>query len=183
MNKSKLDWQLLPKLIMNQVSRIIADIEPETILSYQGTRVYASINPEYEKDNRLSNWLNNTLSQMTGFYVKTANRSVREKYVFCNYCKSRISNCPKCSKTFVGAPEKGVDSQIVTDMFSLFIDKVYDVAVLLSSDSDMVPMVKYLQNHGVKIINLAWDRIGFELKKSCWASVSLDSISNQLVLV
>jgi len=67
-------------------------------------------------------------------------------------------------------------------MFALHIDDVYDIAVLVSADSDMVPMVKYLQNHGVKVINAAWRNTGFDIRQSCWASFYIDDITPQLKL-
>jgi len=44
------------------------------------------------------------------------------------------------------APEKGVDTAIVTDLLSLASEDAYDVAVLLSSDADHIPAVEWVQN-------------------------------------
>ena len=51
------------------------------------------------------------------------------------------------------APEKGVDTAIVTDLLSLAGEEAYDVAILVSSDADHIPAVEWIQAHGRKVIN------------------------------
>ena len=50
------------------------------------------------------------------------------------------------------AAEKGVDTAIATDMIRLAWEKAYDVAVLASSDGDLVPAVEFLDLKGARII-------------------------------
>ena len=74
------------------------------------------------------------------------------------------------------SPEKGVDSAIVTDLFSLAWEGAYDIGILLSSDADFVPAVERLQEKGVKIVNATWKDYGHQLAKVCWGSFLIDSI-------
>ena len=51
------------------------------------------------------------------------------------------------------APEKGVDTAIVTDLLSLAGEDAYGVAILLSSDADHIPAAEWIQARGRKVIN------------------------------
>lgn len=73
-----------------------------------------------------------------------------------------------------------VDSRIVTDMLSLAWDGSFDVAMLLTSDADMVPAVQSLQRHNFKVINATWKGHGHELAKQSWASFELDKVLTKL---
>ena len=48
-----------------------------------------------------------------------------------------------------GTEEKGVDTAIATDMMRLAWDSNYDVAVLVSSDRDFIPVVQSLETKGI----------------------------------
>lgn len=61
--------------------------------------------------------------------------------------------CSECGAQFRWAPEKGVDTAIVTDLLSLASEDAFDVAILLSSDADHIPAVEWVQAHGRKAIN------------------------------
>ena len=74
------------------------------------------------------------------------------------------------------APEKGVDTAIVTDLLSLAGEDAYDVAILVSSDADHIPAVEWIQSRGRKVINATWAHHGFDLKKTCWAEIELDPL-------
>jgi len=52
----------------------------------------------------------------------------------------------------LGHKEKGVDSTLVTLMLQKAWQDNYDIAVLVSSDRDFIPTVKFLQNHNKKCI-------------------------------
>jgi uncharacterized LabA/DUF88 family protein len=78
------------------------------------------------------------------------------------------------------AVEKGTDSAIITDMFSLAWEGAYEVAVLVSSDADMIPAVERIQDRGPKIINATWQNHGHDLARRCWASFSIDPLVQQL---
>jgi uncharacterized LabA/DUF88 family protein len=52
-----------------------------------------------------------------------------------------------------GTEEKGVDVRIATDMIMLAWVDSYDIAILVSSDSDFVPVASFLQTKVKKIIH------------------------------
>ena len=73
-----------------------------------------------------------------------------------------------------------MDAAILTDMFSLAWEQAYEVAILVSSDADMVPAVEKIQDKGLKVINATWSGWGHQLAKTCWASFDIDPLIIQL---
>ena len=76
--------------------------------------------------------------------------------------------------------EKGVDTAIVTGLLSLAGEGAFDAAILVSSDTDYLPAVQWLQSRGFKVINATWANHGHELARACWASFELDGIVSKL---
>ncbi len=75
-----------------------------------------------------------------------------------------------------GTEEKGVDTRIVTDMIKLAWIDNYDVAVLLSSDRDFVPVVEFLDSKGFKTVHGAFPPVASELTRACWGNIRLPDI-------
>lgn len=161
---------------------MVEAIDGDLPVVFQEVRVYASVNVKSENEQKLRGWLDSHLRSMPGFTVSIAERTSRSKPVFCTACNDKVSVCPQCGAPLRRAIEKGVDSAIITDMFALHIEKVYDIAMLASSDADMLPMVRYLQSRGVKIVNLWADPQPTELRKTCWSFLELAALTPQLQL-
>lgn len=69
--------------------------------------------------------------------------------------------------------EKGVDAALVTDMLQLAWDNTYDTGIMLTSDKDFIPMVKFLQTRGKKIVHASFTPKGRELAGTCWKHIDL----------
>lgn len=144
----------------------------------QETRVYASY--EGGREQNLKNWLDTFLAKRPGVSVLVKERHWRQKPVHCRSCNTDTVLCPSCQQPLGRASEKMVDSLIVTDLLGLAWDGSYDVAVLLTSDADMVPAVESVQRHNFKVINATWKGHGHQLAKVSWASFELDGLLPQL---
>ena len=72
-----------------------------------------------------------------------------------------------------GTEEKGVDTRIVTDLISMAWDGVYDVAVLVSSDRDFIPVVRFLETRAVKVVHGAFPSYAADLSRACWARIDV----------
>ena len=55
----------------------------------------------------------------------------------------------------------------------------YDVAVLLSSDKDFVPVVEFLSTRGIKTIHAAFPPQGSMLSQHCWGNISIPNTMKQ----
>ena len=58
-------------------------------------------------------------------------------------------------------------------MIRLAWEDAYDIAVLVSSDSDFVPVVEFLDLRGKKVVQAEFPPVGSHLAKACWASFDL----------
>ncbi len=83
-------------------------------------------------------------------------------------------------KTPEGFIEKGIDILIATDMVSLAFRNAYDTAVLVSGDSDYVPVIEEIQSLGKRVENASFKReSSYNLRKVCDEFIELDKIKEQ----
>jgi len=95
---------------------------------------------------------------------------------------SKNDKCPSCGSDMRGTEEKGVDVRIATDMVMLAWVDSYDIAVLVSSDSDFVPVAQFLQTKGKKVVHAAFPPRGALLSQKCWGSIDVPSIREEFRL-
>ncbi|MCD6361065.1 MAG: NYN domain-containing protein [Armatimonadetes bacterium] len=153
------------------------DAEIQEPLQLEETRVYASYNPSRQEDVGLRRWLDSFLDRQPSFRVFTTERRDKPAKFYCRQCHAEFSQCPSCAQPLVRSREKGVDTAIVTDLLSLAWENAYDVAVLVSSDADMIPCVERVQEKGFKVVNGTWPGHGFDLAKACWASFNIMDVA------
>ena len=174
-NDAHVDWAKLPTVLAGAAQTTATQLGA---LRIDDTRIYASVNPI--KDAKFRGWLDSFLDRQPGFRVFTRERKPRKKPVYCGACNTETADCPNCGTPFERAIEKGVDSAILTDMFSLAWEEAYDVAILVSGDADLVPAVEKIQDRGLKVVNATWLGYGNNLAKACWASFAIDPLVPQL---
>lgn len=58
---------------------------------------------------------------------------------------------------------------------------ISEVAVLVSSDADMIPCVERVQEKGFKVINTVWPGRGHQLAQVCSSSLSILDAASQLI--
>ncbi len=66
--------------------------------------------------------------------------------------------------------EKGVDTLVATDLIRFAWEDAYDLAILASSDADLVPAVEFLRLRARKVIQAGFPPVGAALATACWAS-------------
>lgn len=169
-----IDWRAVPRVLVDEGRKKLEAAGITEGLTLEETLVYASYNPLTE--GKLRNWLESFLDRQPSFNVRLRERRPRPRKVHCAACGKDNEACQHCGETFRWAPEKGVDTAIVTDLLSLAGEEAFEVAILLSSDADHIPAVEWIQSHGRKIINATWANHGFDLKRTCWAEIELDAV-------
>lgn len=170
----RLDWKKLSPLIIQKASDVVA-----APLFFEETRVYMSYDLKKVNDRKLKNWALNTLDRFPGVHVTLKERKPKQA-PFCQSCHQAITYCPHCGEALAGTIEKGVDTAIVTDLFSLAWEGAWQVAILVSSDRDFFPAVEMLSIKGFRIINANFPPLGIELARACWASLDLREFINDL---
>jgi uncharacterized LabA/DUF88 family protein len=178
-NGDLIDWPKVPAALLRESERQLQGAGFGDALHLEETLVYASYD-EDDAGKRLKGWLDAFLDKQPRFRVTTRARRSKLRTVYCRACERSIERCPHCEESLRWSPEKGVDTAIVTGLLSLAGEGAFDAAVLVSSDTDYLPAVEWLQSRGFKVINATWANHGHELARACWASFELDGIVSKL---
>ena len=145
------------------------------------TYVFASRPPEgavlSENDRRNLDFLNK-LNTLPGLVVSIAHRKWKSGGVRCNThgCYHEIADCPVCRKPLTRSEEKGVDASLFTKIVGDVVDGHTEAVILASQDTDMIPIVEFLEDRGIPVINLGFQDGGNTLAEACSALVTLQEI-------
>ena len=180
-SQKQCDWPRLPAHLLHLTCEALVSAGITEPLALEETRVYASYNPDSPADVNLRNWLSNFLDRQPSFRVFSFQRKDKPAGFYCRACQTQFTTCPSCSQALIRSREKGVDAAIVTDLLSLAWEDAYDVAILVSTDADMIPCVERIQEKGFKVVNAIWPGRGLDLAKASWASFDLLNSAQGLV--
>ena len=174
----KVDWNELGPCLARQAGYIV---DPGTSIAYQGMNVYGSHDPGNHRDSGLRRWMENTVGRFPGVSCVMLPRQRKREGPKCPSCHEEVRFCPRpeCRSDMRGTEEKGVDTRIATDLISLAWDGNYDVAVLVSSDRDFVPVAGFLGNRGIKVIHGAFPPNASELTQACWGSIAIADVRDK----
>jgi uncharacterized LabA/DUF88 family protein len=164
------DWRALGPALVQEAVKVV---NPQAGSEYQGLNVYGSYDDRNPKDDGLKKWFHNTLDKFPGVQVSLVARQKKASGPKCPSCYGITEKCPHCSADMRGTEEKGVDVRIATDMVRLAWADNYDIAVLVSSDRDFIPVAEFLETKGIKVIHGAFPPKASELTQKCWGSLSL----------
>ncbi|TET25951.1 MAG: NYN domain-containing protein [Candidatus Bathyarchaeum sp.] len=116
-----------------------------------------------------------------GFY-----ESLKYKYTtFIKRTKMKETKCRICGKTFLESKEKGVDVSVASDLLLYGLLREYDVAILVSGDSDFAPVIRKLRDRHPSIrVEIAQFRhmVGVDLKQACNEFIELDKLAEKIEL-
>jgi uncharacterized LabA/DUF88 family protein len=177
--RAKVAWkQLGPELTAAACTTVGCD---PTTASYEGCYIYTSFNPATDDGRKFRNWATTWLDRQPGVNVQIRER--RPKALpRCPTCHQEISHCPHadCGQPIIATVEKGIDTLLVTDLIRLGHSNTYDVAVLATSDADMVPAVQFIQTTGKKVIQAGFPPSGVDLATECWGSFNVLDIQAKI---
>ena len=178
--KAKCDWTKLGPELLAQVNSMLSPLGlgPARL---EGVRLYASNLQGEPGDGKMLAWMNQFLKRIPGWSVFIRERHLRDKPIHCRACGHTMERCESCKGVLQQAVEKGVDAAIVSDMLILAWEGVYDMAIILSQDSDFIPAVAAVQNKGLKVVNAGWSTGGNQLQQECWGSFPLAELAPRLV--
>jgi uncharacterized LabA/DUF88 family protein len=147
--------------------------------SFDGVIIYTSYNPSTSEGAKFKNWVTTWLDRQPGVNVQCRERKPRGM-LKCPNCRQPIGKCHNCTKPIVSTIEKGVDTLIATDMIRLAWEGAYDLAVLATLDSDLVPAVEFLNSRGHTVIQAGFPPKGVDLATSCWGSFDVFPMRNEI---
>lgn len=174
-DRISIDWQNVGEWLAKEASATAK----KTDYSYEGTNIYTSHNPKKEADSYYK-WVRNWLNKQPGIQAYCLERQTKQAPA-CPVCHKPVDNCPHCRGAMIGTIEKGVDTLIVTDMIRLAWEDAYDIAVLASSDRDLIPGVKFLDAKGKKVVQAGFPPIGSDLAQACWASFAIPPKAKEVI--
>jgi uncharacterized LabA/DUF88 family protein len=161
----QISWERLPEAVLSGLEAHGFIKKADTDL--RGISVYASTRPDPDDlELRYQNWLHYVLDQLPGYTVKVSLRQPQQ----CSHDQSKIHYV-----------EKGVDTKIACDMLSSAMRDLYDLAVLVSNDADLIPSVECVQDVLDKqVVHLGFKGFGGDIRSSAWGHFTLDSIRKDL---
>ena len=175
--KSKIEWGTVGKTLSGVACNVLScDVAQ---LSYEGSYIYTSYDPNTDHGRKYKRWVNNWLDRQPGINVRLRERKPKAPPK-CPTCHQTITHCPHkgCGEPIRGTIEKGVDTYLVTDLIRLAMNNSYDSAVVVSLDADIIPAVEYIQSTGKKIIQAGFPPHGSNLANKCWGSFDILAIEN-----
>ena len=143
-------------------------------VQYERCFIFGSYDPSSPGDARLRSWATTVLSKVPGVEVSFVPRQKRKKGPRCTGAgHHEITECPFCNASMLGTQEKGVDTQIATEMLDMAYSNRCDVIALVSADRDFIPAVEKLLGRNIKVIHAFFPNHGHELAAKSWASFDL----------
>lgn len=103
-----------------------------------------------------------TIMRNTKWEIKTSKLKTRIEEIMID---SRVAEYKKINKigirkiTIERTREKGIDVKLATDLIVGAIDNKYDAAIIVSSDSDLIPAIDWVRHRGRKKV----EYIGFSI--------------------
>lgn len=166
----RINWQKLPQCLVREAARLMGI----NSYSYEGTIVFTSYNPKKPEDTKYHKWATTWLDRQPGIQVQCYERRDGGPPK-CPSCHREISVCSfsDCGQPLQRSIEKGVDTAIATDMIRLAWENAYEVAVLATSDADLVPAVEFLDLKGIRVVQAGFPPHGSHLARACWGSMDI----------
>ncbi len=171
------NWRILGEWLVRKASER-ADIPPNSYI-FSGMNVYTSYDPSSGNRSHY-NWVKNFLEKLPGVTAHCLERQTRWA-LQCHSCKYLLERCPGCGGSMAGTTEKGVDILLATDLICMAWEDAYDIAVLVTSDSDLVPCVEYLGQKPKRVIQARFAPNGAAIAGVCEASFDLTYSKQELL--
>ncbi len=168
--------------IYKTLGKVLAEAAMEVVdkgsaAEFSGLNVYISSDMNSAAEAGLRRWAA-YVDTLPGVNVKLVPRKKQREGPQCpnEGCRKTVGACPHCGGDMRGAKEKGVDVQIATDMITLAWEDTYDIGVLVSANSDFVPLAEFLKTKGKKIIHGQFPPKGAKLSQKCWGRIDLTAL-------
>ena len=174
--EKNLNWSKFPSVIIEHLDEILPLRRIQKEL--RAVKVYASIKPtEYISSSDTSQqdvyleekrgeWFRNYLDQLTAYTVDITTQSQRE--MTCNFCN-------KDTGLFV---EQGVDTKMAIDLVALASRDLFDIAVIITNDTDIIPSIKCVQDALDKqVVHIGVRGTSKnDVKNECWGHIFIEEM-------
>lgn len=173
-NDARCDWLALPEVL----TRATEEIVRTDGLTFDGAHIYAAVDLHNEN---LLNWLESFLERQPGFMVKTSRLVRRQRGIRCSSCGVEVELCPQCGEPYTVSSTKGLTTSMVCDLMGLAYEHAYDIPIIVSSDTELIPLMRRLVDGGRKVIHAGWRDSGSDLTREAWGAIDLDQMIPSLI--
>ena len=145
-----LDWDRFPEWLVEETCVKLGLSE----LTYAPPHVFFSYNPRTRGGRKEDEFVNKQLRVKRNFDVhRFKQRPIRKPAICPNpLCREKTASCPLCGTEFAGNEEKGVDVDLALTLAEAAWRRVYDVAILVSGDGDLVRAVRNAKAYERKVV-------------------------------
>ena len=143
---------------------------------------YTSFNPDTESGRDHKTWVNRRLrNPALRQFVWIQPQSREKSPPLCPYCQERVERCPKCDADMRGYEEKGVDVALAVGMMREAGAGRFDVAVLISSDRDLIPVIEEIKRIGIPVVHAGFPSGGDAVRSRCDEAIDVTTGIQHLV--
>lgn len=164
----RIDWTRFPNWLVARAGELASVSEPR----YAGTKFYSSVSASSRMTMRHKTWVEKILRPLPGFEIVMKEQKPRSPKR-CRNCNRPINRCPHCSTPITRMVEKGVDTALGISMIRHAYRDDFDIAVLVTSDTDLVPAVEAANDTGRKVVQAGFGFGSADLTQACWASIDI----------
>ena len=177
--KADLDWQTFPRWLATEaVSR--APAFAEVPLEFAGAHVYVGLDAgDAAGVAGLKEFLRNYTDAPNDRIVL---REIPPTRGECHICHlAGTPGCHQCRNLAIEG-SAGVAAAMGTDLIRLVRDDPFDVLLLVSSEVSLIPVVRFLEKKGKKVVHGAFPPRVRDLSAACSAVIDLGSLLGASVL-
>ncbi|HYN45520.1 MAG TPA: NYN domain-containing protein [Allosphingosinicella sp.] len=158
-------WDAFPGVILDHLARmdhVSAELEMRAIKIYASVKPFDESHPENEEESLVKQWLKDRGEE--GLFKKWLQDDLDQLPGYTVDISMQINDpvaCSDCGHSADHFVERGVDTKIAIDLLALATRDLYDIGVLVSEDSDLVPSTKCVQD----VLDKHIVHLGFAPKK------------------
>lgn len=145
-----LNWDRFPGWLVEEARIKLGLAE----LSYDPPHLFFSYNPRTSRGESEDAFVNRYLRAERHFRVHRFKQRPIRRPATCPdpACRAKAAFCPRCGTEFEGNEEKGVDVALALTLAEGAWRQLYDVAILVSGDSDLIRAVRNAKRYGRKVV-------------------------------
>ena len=177
MGEPRVDWDLFPERLVQQAASALALDN----LWRKQTSIFTSHNPKRDSEVGHSKWVDDYLRKRPRTKVINRRQSPVQSPPACPKCHVFVPYCPWCGADLRGFEEKAVDTGLSVALATASRSGELDIAILISSDTDMIPAIKSVQEDGHRVVHARFPPGGNRVANACDVSINILEQTDDLV--
>lgn len=179
LGEPRVDWDLFPERLVQQAASALV-LDNDNMWRKQ-TSIFTSYDPERDSEVGHSKWVNEYLRKRRRTKVSNRRRFPVQSPPVCPECHRFVPDCPWCGADLRGFEEKGVDTGLSVALATASRSNELDIAILISSDTDMIPVIHSVQKDGHRVVHAQFPPGGKRVSRKCDARINILERTDDLV--